>query len=333
MSSPIRSAVADAGPSVQTIFARRIARIQPRMRTQSMTQPSPRRRAAQISNTWQSAIGSEAVTPRGLRARVGETYTAAPMRRSLIAISACVGLAPACTVERDQPNLVGQDIHLTLIHTADIHSRLFPYTFVPNKFDQDYGLLPVNGPFGGIAKIAHVAKQIRSTSGRSLWLDSGDCFEGAPVFNEFKGEAEVRALSLAGVDAAVIGNHEFDLGAANLFYEMASWKQFPLLAANYKFFDPPNPDQHSLRDIVEPSQIFDVGGVKVGVIGLGNTSSLTSIYEQGYSLGFNPIDANEALQEQVRLLRPSVDVIVVLSHLGLDADENLSPSQVPDQNQ
>ncbi len=228
---------------------------------------------------------------------------------------------------------MGQDVHLTIIHTADIHSRLFPYNFVPNTFDQGYGLLPINAPFGGIAKIAYVAKQIRSTTDRSIWLDSGDCFEGAPVFNEFKGEAEVRALSLAGLDAAVIGNHEFDLGAANLFYQMATWKQFPLLAANYKFFDSPNPDQKSLRDIVEPSQIFDVGGVKVGVIGLGNTSSLTSIYEQGNSLGFNPIDDNEALQEQVRLLRPAVDVIVVLSHLGLDADENLSPSQVPDQNQ
>jgi 2',3'-cyclic-nucleotide 2'-phosphodiesterase (5'-nucleotidase family) len=247
-----------------------------------------------------------------------------------LSAAACVS---ACTIERDQPNLVGQDVHLTLIHTADIHSRLFPYTFVPNTFDQGYGLLPINGPFGGIARIATVAKQIRATSARSLWLDSGDCFEGAPVFNEFKGEAEVRALSAAGVDAAVIGNHEFDLGATNLFNQMASWGKFPLLAANYKFFDPPNPDQKSLRDIVAPSQIFDVGGVKVGVIGMGNTSSLTSIYEDGNSLGFVSIDANEAVQEQVRLLRPVCDVVVVLSHLGLDADENLSPSQVPDQNQ
>src|ERR1700761_5804972 len=84
-------------------------------------------------------------------------------------------LAAACTVDREQPNLVGQDIRLTVIHTADIHSRLFPYTFVPNTFDQGYGLLPVNAPFGGIARITTLVNRIRSTTDRSIWLDSGDC--------------------------------------------------------------------------------------------------------------------------------------------------------------
>src|SRR5678815_641825 len=95
------------------------------------------------------------------------------------AIAAAVGLS-ACTVDKPQPNLVGQDIRLTLIHTSDIHSRLFPYNFVPNVFDRGYGL--TTGPYGGIARIATLVKQIRRTSGRSLWLDSGDCFQGAPVF-------------------------------------------------------------------------------------------------------------------------------------------------------
>ena len=57
------------------------------------------------------------------------------------------GALAGCTVRREQPNLVGQDIRLTLIHTSDIHSRLFPYNFVPNTFDQGYGLLPSNAPF------------------------------------------------------------------------------------------------------------------------------------------------------------------------------------------
>ncbi|HEY0479566.1 MAG TPA: hypothetical protein VGD37_18730 [Kofleriaceae bacterium] len=87
-----------------------------------------------------------------------------------------------CTVHRDQPNLVGQDIRLTVIHTSDIHSRLFPYNFVPNTFDQGYGLLTSNAPFGGIARISTLVKQIRRSANRSLWLDSGDCFQGAPVF-------------------------------------------------------------------------------------------------------------------------------------------------------
>src|SRR5690349_2519664 len=137
-----------------------------------------------------------------------------------------LALAGGCTVRPPQPNLVGQDIRLTIIHTADIHSRLFPYNFVPNTFDRGYGL--INGPFGGIARISTLVQQIRRSSNRSLWLDSGDCFQGAPVFNEFKGEAEMRALTLAGLDGAVLGNHEFDLGAKNLFDKIDNWAGYPL---------------------------------------------------------------------------------------------------------
>lgn len=249
-----------------------------------------------------------------------------------LALAAAATVAAACTVQREQPNLVGQDIRLTFIHTSDIHSRLFPYQFIPNRFDQDDGLLPANGPFGGVARMATIAKNIRKTANRSLWLDSGDCFQGAPVFNMFKGEAEMRALSLAGMDGAVIGNHEFDLGSQNLFEQIDSWAQYPMLAANYLFEDPPNPEQRSLKDVVAPYQIYDVEGVKVGVIGMANWGSMTGIFEGGNSLGLRPLDDKVALEKYVRLLRPVVDVLVVVSHLGLDEDENLTSNDVDDPN-
>ena len=49
--------------------------------------------------------------------------------------------------------------------------------------------------YGGIARIATVLRSERASAARSLHLDSGDCFQGAPVFNVFDGEAEIRALS------------------------------------------------------------------------------------------------------------------------------------------
>jgi 5'-nucleotidase / UDP-sugar diphosphatase len=239
----------------------------------------------------------------------------------------------ACTVTRDEPDLVGQDIRLTVIHTSDIHSRLFPYTFVPTRFDQDDGLLKDNGPFGGAARMATVIRRERASAGRSLWLDSGDCFQGAPIFNMFKGEAEMRALSMMGLDAAVIGNHEFDLGSKNLFQQIDNWAEFQLLAANYLFEDPVNPDDRSLKDVVQPYTVFDVDGLKIGVIGMGNWSSMTGIFEGGNSLGIRPLEDAQVIEEYVRLLRPSVDLVVVVSHLGLDEDEGLSGNEVDDQNE
>jgi 5'-nucleotidase / UDP-sugar diphosphatase len=240
-----------------------------------------------------------------------------------------------CTVQQEQPNLVGQDIRLTFIHTSDIHSRLFPYNFVPNTFDRADGLQVA--PYGGIARIATIAKRIRASANRSLWLDSGDCFQGAPVFNLFKGEAEMRALSVAGMDGAVLGNHEFDLGAKNLFDKIDNWASYAVLAANYAWDDPPagtvGSDGRSLRDVVPPFMLYNVKGVRVGVIGMGNVSTITSIYEGGNSLGFRPIADEDALEQWVRILRPVVDVVVVVSHLGLDEDEDLTASQVDDPNQ
>ena len=249
--------------------------------------------------------------------------------------TAAMLLIAGCTVQQEQPNLVGQDIRLTIIHTSDIHSRLFPYNFVPNTFDRQDGLQI--GPYGGIARIATLAKQIRASTNRSLWLDSGDCFQGAPVFNLFKGEAEMRALSVAGMDGAVLGNHEFDLGAKNLFDKIDNWASYAVLAANYAWDDPPagavGSDGRSLRDVVPPFMLYNVKGLRVGVIGMGNVSTITSIYEGGNSLGFRPIADEEALSNWVRILRPVVDVVVVVSHLGLDEDEDLTASQVDDPNQ
>lgn len=242
---------------------------------------------------------------------------------ALVAVAASVG---GCTVTRDQPNLVGQDVRVTLIHTSDIHSRLFPYYFVPNRFDQEYGLLLANAPFGGAARMATVIENERADANRSLWLDSGDCFQGAPVFNMFEGSAEMRALSLMGLDAAVVGNHEFDRGAKNLFLQADNWAQYPLLAANYWFTDPVNPQDRSLGDIVEPYVIFDLKGVKIGVIGMANWSSMTGIFDGGNSLGLRPLDDAQVVKQYVRLLRPSVDVVLLLSHLGLSEDQDLATS-------
>jgi 2',3'-cyclic-nucleotide 2'-phosphodiesterase (5'-nucleotidase family) len=244
--------------------------------------------------------------------------------------SVCAG---ACTVQREQPNLVGQDVRVTVIHTSDIHSRLFPYNFAPLRIDRDFGLKTGQGPYGGIARIGYIVKEERAKAKRSIWLDSGDCFQGAPVFNVFKGEAEFRALSLLGLDAAVVGNHEFDLGANNLYDQIINNARFPLLAANYWFEDPIEPNRPKLREVVQPYQVFDLDGITVGVIGMANWSSLTGIYEGGNSLGVRPLDDAETVRDYVRLLRPSVDVVVLLSHLGLDEDEGLAASEVEDMNE
>ena len=222
----------------------------------------------------------------------------------------------------DVPDLTGQAVRLTILHTSDIHSRLLEYDFDPSFTDNTLGLGDDVGPYGGIAEIGSILQRERQSAGRVLHLDSGDCFQGAIVFNEFGGEAEVRLLSAVGLDAAVVGNHEFDAGAQNLADQYAAWGGYDLLAANYDFEDSDQPWATSLEELVLPSRLYALDGLNVGVIGLANISSLNSIYDQSNSLGVRVIEPYDAVASQAALLRSfGADLIVVVSHMGLDDDQ------------
>ncbi len=233
----------------------------------------------------------------------------------LLALLACSG--PSV----DHPALVGQDVRLTILHTSDIHSRLIEYEFDPTYTDNLLGLADGAGPYGGIPEIAHILKRERARSGRVLHLDSGDCFQGAIIFNEFLGEAEMRTLTEAGLDAAVVGNHEFDAGAQNIAAQAGAHAGFALLAGNYDFENATAEWATTLEEIVLPSVLYSLDGLRVGVIGLANLSSLNSIYDEDNSLGVRVIHHAEVIRNEAAHLRAAgADVVIALSHMGLDDD-------------
>ena len=113
-------------------------------------------------------------------------------------------------------DIAGQDIQLTILHSTDIHSRLLPYDLEVGEVDARLGLTQELEPFGGAARLAYLLERERGQAGRVLHLDTGDSFQGAPIFNFFRGEAEMRFLDYIHVDSMVIGNHEFDMGGVIL---------------------------------------------------------------------------------------------------------------------
>ncbi len=242
----------------------------------------------------------------------------------VVMASVCAGLISAgCIIEQEQALLDGQDVRLTILHTSDIHSRLLPYDLEPLTSDVNLGLSPLAAPFGGVARMAAVIERERARSQRVLYYDSGDIFQGAPIFNENHGEVEIKWLSMMRPDAVVIGNHEFDEGAWNLFDQLARHGNFPILAANYKFRNPANPSVAPLADLVAPYTIQNVDGLKVGIVGMGSISSLYSIAAEGNRLYAVPLEQNELLRSYVEFLLPQVDVVSVVSHLGLNEDAYL----------
>src|SRR5215203_2008566 len=89
----------------------------------------------------------------------------------------------------------GPKLALTLLHTADIHSRVWPFRSRISRFEAELGL---GDPLslvevGGVARLATLLEAERRR-GPALWLDSGDVLEGAPVFHRFGGRLELELL-------------------------------------------------------------------------------------------------------------------------------------------
>jgi len=237
---------------------------------------------------------------------------------------ATLALGSGCETSAPTPRLKGQT-HLTLIHTSDIHSRLYPYNLQLGQVDSGLGLgeaLSIAN-VGGAARISHIVGRERARASRVLHVDGGDCFQGAPVFNFFSGEAEIRALDAMGVDAMLVANHEFDRGALNLGLQLQNWANFPVLAANYLLEDPSQPGASPIGAQLQPYTVYNLDGLRVGLIGMGNLSSMTSIFDAPNRLGITPLNTIEVAQFYTDLLRPIVDVVVFVTHLGLEVDERM----------
>jgi 5'-nucleotidase/UDP-sugar diphosphatase len=245
------------------------------------------------------------------------------LRRLAVLVVAFAGSSACTTIETTYPALEGQDVRLTLLHTSDLHSRLIKYRFTPGATDQGLGLDPTSSAqygVGGVERMAYIVRRERGLAQRVLHLDSGDGFQGAPIYNLWHGEPEYRTMSQMGVDAAVVGNHEFD-STADVYAEKAeNYAKFPLLVANYEFRDWTQPWANKLQRVTQPFTILQAKGLRVGVVGMGNLDSLNSITDQGNSLGVLPLETIYAAQRAVDQIRPLCDVVVVVSHMGLDSD-------------
>src|SRR5689334_20688143 len=210
----------------------------------------------------------------------------------LAAPIAAFALGPGCATSDPPTKQLQGQVHLTLIHTSDIHSRLYPYNLQLGQVDAGLGL-GVSGEVvnvGGAARVSHIVGRERARATRVLHLDGGDCFQGAPVFNFFSGEAEVRTMSAMGTDAMIVANHEFDRGALNLGIQLQNWAAFPVLASNYLLDDPKQPGASPLGSLLAPYTVFELEGLRVAVVGMGNLSSLTSVFDRPNRLGITPLN-------------------------------------------
>lgn len=187
---------------------------------------------------------------------------------------------------------------LIIVHTNDFHGHI--------KEEKDYA---------GAARIGAFVELQRNQYPGVLFLDAGDAISGTPVSTMYKGLPIFRIMNAMKYDVGLIGNHEFDHGYRHIkkFREIAN---HPLLSANV--FD----RDHRLISDGE-NLLLEVNGITIGIIGLITETTPTIISPAGNE-GLIFLDPVQVLKEQIKLVRPKVDLLIVLSHVGFEAEKNLA---------
>ncbi len=205
---------------------------------------------------------------------------------------------------------------LTLLHTSDLHSQLWPFRTRISRQEAALGLGEEGSlaEVGGAARLASLLSAERAT-GASLWLDSGDALEGAPVFHRYGGRVEVELLQALGLSAMALGNHELSLAGPELG-DLFGAARFPVLAANA------TPHEGSpLAAWLRPSVTLLAGALRVAVVGLANPDSPPDVQSASNLWGLEmAADLAASVQAAVDDVAPRAALVVVLSHVGLDAD-------------
>lgn len=156
----------------------------------------------------------------------------------------------------------------------------------------------------GFAKMAGFYDQKAAENPNTLFLDAGDCFSGSTSTSIDQGESVVPILNSVGIDAMVAGNHDFNYGTEQLL-KLAGMVNYPVLSANmvYKETD---------ENILDGYEIMTLdNGMKVAVIGL-----TTPVAESMGAANVKYVDAIETCQDLVDELKPQVDLVIALTHLG-----------------
>jgi 2',3'-cyclic-nucleotide 2'-phosphodiesterase (5'-nucleotidase family) len=200
---------------------------------------------------------------------------------------------------------------VTILHWNDFHARNLPYRV--SKKDSVTGESE-SYYIGGTSNMLGYINKLRNKN--TLLLNGGDDFQGTPISSITRGNSQIELLNLYGLDAFVIGNHEFDYGQYSL--DSALMKaNFDYLSANV-FLKTKN------KTFGKPFVIKKINGVKFGIIGLTALDLMTLSLPKNVS-DITMLNTDSVISAGIKYLKKKkCDVIVLLTHIGVDNDKKIA---------
>lgn len=154
-----------------------------------------------------------------------------------------------------------------------------------------------------------------------IYLNAGDNFQGTLWYNIGRWNVTQEFLNMLPADAMTIGNHEFDHDVEGVVPFLETIKS-PVVIANVD-----DSQEETFQNKYTKSHVIDKYDRKIGVIGVILRSTNT-IAKTG-KLAFTN-EAQAVREEAARLKTEGVNIIIVLSHCGLDRDREIAQQGGPD---
>jgi 5'-nucleotidase / UDP-sugar diphosphatase len=205
--------------------------------------------------------------------------------------------------------MAGEPVEITILHVNDTHGHILPA--IEKTIDET---IPVSGAAHLAVLVA--AERAKNPQG-TLLLSAGDMFQGTPISNVFRGAPGIAVMNALHFDAMAIGNHEFDWSLDTL-RELRTSASFPFLSANIE------KETGGPIEGVKPFVILDRKGLKIAVIGL-TTEEVAYTTKPDYVKSLRVLEPEKVLPGLIAdAKRQGAQLIIVLSHIGLDADKAIA---------
>ena len=206
----------------------------------------------------------------------------------IIAMLVPANVSRAATYDPDV-NFKGKTV---ILHTNDVHGAIASYTYT---------------------------KALKATYERAgadvILVDAGDYSQGDPTVSVYKGLSAIKLMNKAHYDVATLGNHEFDYGWPQLKKNLKKAK-FTVVCADVL------QNGKVLAGTKANTVIKTSSGLKVGFFGMETPEAQTKT-NPALIKGLTFLageDMYKCAQAQVDELKEKADVIICLSHLGVDPE-------------
>ncbi|MFD2613909.1 bifunctional 2',3'-cyclic-nucleotide 2'-phosphodiesterase/3'-nucleotidase [Paenibacillus gansuensis] len=241
--------------------------------------------------------------------------------------------APKATATRAEAakviDTIISNISVQLLGINDFHGQL-DY----KKDIKDAATGKVTSTVGGADYLAAYLKQREATNPNTLLVHAGDAVgASAPVSALLQDEPTIDFLNRMGFDVGTIGNHEFDKGVAEMKRLIDGGKN-PKNGNDFKGADFPyvvaNVVDESGKTILDPYVVKEVGGVKIGFIGVVTNITPTIVSPAGIK-GLTFTEQAPAVNKAVaELKKKGIKSIVVLAHDPFEGKSDAPTGEVVD---